>query len=147
MPSKEVDFRIFCANGSNCIMYNNADKESPCLIPRVISKYADWWPLVIIELWEFLYKVMSHPMKVSPNPKYFNVANSHSHSTLSKAFSWSCNRIIESRPLFSISNIISSNRRMLSPINRPLTHPFWSWWIISGNTSFKRSANTFDRIL
>ena len=53
----------------NCRMYSRADKESPCLIPLVMLKYSDWYPLVITQLWEFLYRVFRFLIKLSPKLK------------------------------------------------------------------------------
>ena len=109
-----------------------------------MSKYSETTPFVIIALFAFWYIVFIHPMNFSPKLNLRNTLNNQSHSTRSKAFSWSNNMITESS---DFSLIISSRSAMFSPIYLPVTHPRWSVWIISGKAILILSASVFERIL
>ena len=76
----------FPANGSACIIYNNADIASPCLIPLVISKYSDWYPFVIMHDFALRHSVDTQNINLSPKLNLWSTLYNHDHSTRSNAF-------------------------------------------------------------
>ena len=125
---------IVLARVSATKIYNNVDKGHPWRTPRSISIIVDKNPRCFIWDVKFLYIIRIHFIKFYPKLKCLRTLKRKLWSTLSKAFSWSIEKI---NPLIFFSFvycIISLKRSVFALIERPGTPQVCDGWRISFRT-------------